>query len=115
MKINPILFIFAVALAVVLSYTIYVIADPEDPQIKSLVISSAVSIGIVLVSGFGCGFDHAGKNTNLRIVSFLFLFMLVAEHLAFAYWGAKQNGLIIISGFIVIIYLLSIYSLSKLK
>ncbi len=115
MKIKPVLFLFALSLAAILTYAAYTIADPDDPQIKTLVISAAVSFCMILFLGLGCSFDHAGKDTNLRIVSVLFCFILVVEHFAFAFWGIRQSGVIITTGLILVIYLLSIYLISKLK
>ena len=115
MKINIIPSFIALILAVLFAYLFYTLSEAGDQMLEALAISGFISTGICLECGIGLSITDSYHTANSFAISLAFLVFFIVAHCCFAAWSTSIAWLIITTGFLLALYLLIIYSISKAK
>ena len=115
MKVNIVLTFISLIGAALLALLFYAMSDRGSQYLNALAISGFVSIASCLECGLGISWDSRHRQANAFAVSLVFFFIFIAEHCCFAIWGKALPWLIIATGFILLIYILIIYGITKAK
>lgn len=115
MKIRIIPTIITLLASALLAYLFYTISEAEEQMLYALAISGFVSTGVCLECGIGVSFEDSHHTVNTFALSLFFLIVFIIEHCCFAAYGTSIPWLIITTGFLLLIYLLIFYGISKAK
>ncbi|MGM9698420.1 MAG: hypothetical protein ACI3Y0_07225 [Prevotella sp.] len=114
MKLNVFLSLIGVALASLLGYLAYNIADGQDNEIMCGICSTICFIA-TLIPTIGLVFESNKLGINVRVLSALFLIIFIVSHFCFAGYGVVMPYYIICNGIILAIYLAILYKISNIK
>ncbi len=106
MKINWILFVIALGISALGGYGFY-----AGTSNLFLTIGGGLSIFLTLGGMLALSFGRGSINT--KIVSGIFLLVLIVEHLIFAFAGFKTAPYIIITGILLLLYIMIFYKIAK--
>ena len=113
MKIRVIQSCISLGLSALLGYLFFTLAGDDNPIQTTLFISGAISIFICLECALGISWGNRHHSVNIFATSFVFAFILIAEHICFALWGEKIEWPIIATGGLVLVYILIITGIRK--
>ena len=114
MRINTVLTIIAIAMAVLIGYLAFSIAEGEKNDIVCG-IASKTCITAFLVTIVGLQNDSNKLGINIKIMSSLFLFVFLISHFCFAAICIKMPYYIIINGILLLIYIVILYRMNQIK
>lgn len=114
MRINTVLTIIAIAMAVLIGYLAFSIAEGEKNDIVCG-IASTTCFTAVLVPIVGLQYDSNKLGINIKIMSSLFLFVFLISHFCFAAIYIKMPYYIIINGILLLIYIVILYRMNQIK
>lgn len=115
MKINIVPAVIAFLLAILFAYAIYALSNDNEPYIVVLLFTSFISFCSSLMGAMGISLEDNKHNVNIRILSIVFFFLFIAEHGIISYVGVTLSTLIILSGILLLLYMLLIYTISKMQ
>ena len=111
MKLNVVKTIIAIAVSVLIAYGLYSFHDSENKVLLSL--GSFVFLGMTLVITIGVNFEQPRTTTNIRVVSGIFFTIALISNLIFSSFTFSIPSYIITNGILLLIFVLTTYSLNK--
>lgn len=113
MKIDIIKTLIALGISALLAYGFYSFHHSEN--IELLVIISFIEFFIVSFFVLGLKFELNRTTSNVKVVSSIFFFVFLVKNILFSFFTFPKQLFILISGIIVLILMLIVYSLLKAK
>lgn len=114
MKINVFLSFIALALAGLIGYFVYNVAEGKENDVVCG-IGSGICFLATLIPALGCSFESSRLGTNIKVLSGLFFVIFLASQFCFAGFGVKMPLYIISNGIILLIYMAIVYKMSNIK
>jgi hypothetical protein len=115
MKVNAVLLIIAIGIAVLLGFLVYSFCSSAD-NASAIGVTSALSFAVTLIPIMGLKHENNRMQVNIKVMSTLafVLFLILAAIMCFIS-VEKLNVYYIIVGIIVLVYLGILYSMSRIK
>lgn len=114
MKVNVILSIIAVLIAVLLGYWAYSIAA-DDVNALICGIGSGICFIVTLLPALGIQYSSKQLGVNIKVLSWLFFLTFVVSHFCFASFGVKMPSYIIVNGILLAIFGAAFYNMKGIK
>lgn len=114
MKVNIFLSFIGIALASLIGYLAFDIAEGQEYNVLCG-IGSTICFIATLIPTLGLQYESGRLGSNIRVLSALFFIVFLISHLCFARFGIKMPYYIICNGIILIIYLAIFYKMSNIK
>jgi hypothetical protein len=113
MKINLFTIVIAAIISVMLAWAVSMPAEVADNAVM-LGIGGFVSLFLCLGAGIGMKYEAPRTGANIKVLSLLFVFIFLVEHLVFALvQGFNPQPYIIITLLLICIYLLAVRGIYK--
>ena len=115
MKVNAVLLIIAIGIAVLLGFLVYSFCSSTD-NACAIGVTSALSFALTLVPIMGLKHESGRMQVNIKVMSTmaLIVFLIMAAVMCFIS-VERLNVYYIIVGIMILIYLGLIYSMSRIK
>jgi len=113
MKLNFVPTLIAIAISVLITYGLYSFHDSGNKILLSL--GSFIFLATTLVITIGVNFEQSRTTTNIRVVSGIFFAIAFASNLIFSFFKFSTPVYIITNGFLLLIFILIVYSINKAK
>ena len=113
MKVNIVLTTISVLISCILTYLVYSLCHEGEEYKVLLCACSFLSFASTLSVAIGISFLNTRANVNIKITSVICAFVLLLTYIGFAIAGVNMNALIIVTSFILLVYLLLIYILPQ--
>ena len=111
MKINYVLLIIALLISGLAAFGFYA-ANSGDTFRTLITIGSGLTLFITLSGALAFSSPNGGT-ANIKIVSFIFFFVFIVEHLIFGFAGIRLTPYIIINGILILLYILIAYAITR--
>jgi hypothetical protein len=111
MKINWFLFCIALIIAALAAYGFFA-ANGDEPYRLVITAGAFLSLFTTFAGMIALRINERG-GANMRIVSALFFIVLLVEHLVFTFVPLFLPPYIIITGILLLLYLLAAYAIAK--
>jgi hypothetical protein len=113
MKINPVMTIIALAIAVLAAYGFYAWNNGEQNQ-WFITIGSGLTIFITLGASLAVSNETRGVAGNIRVTALVFLLTGIISHIIFSLVSSLGIApYIIVNGILLLVFVLIAYSVSK--
>ena len=112
MKLNVFLTIISAAIAGLSAFGFFMTNEGDIYRVI-ITVGAGVSLFVTLGGMFALSSPNRGSIMNVRIVSGLFFIALLAEHIIFSYIGIRFAPYILITGILVLVYLLICYAIIR--
>ncbi len=115
MKVNAVLLIIAIGIAVLLGFLVYSFCLSTD-NACAIGVTSALSFAVTLVPILGLKHESSRMQVNIKVMSTmaLIVFLIIAAVMCFIS-VEKLNVYYIIVGILVLIYFGALYSMSRIN
>ena len=115
MKVNAVLLIIAIGIAVLLGFLVYSFCSSTD-NACAIGVTSALSFAVTLIPILGLKHESSRMQVNIKVMSTmaLIVFLIMATVMCFIS-VERLNVYYIIVGIMILIYLGLIYSMSRIK
>lgn len=114
MRINIFLSIIGIALASLIGYLVFNVAEGQEND-TLCGIGGIVCFSITLIPTIGIHYNSSRLGINLRVLSALFFVIFFVCNFCFASLGIKTSYYIICNGIILVIYLAILYKMLDIK
>lgn len=114
MKVNVIPGFLVLMISALLAYWFYSLSDAGEQMGKVLALSGFLSLGVSSFCGVGISFEEKHRSINKVAVSVFFFIIFMIEHICFSLWGTNPISLFILSGILVMLYLLVFNVISQM-
>lgn len=114
MRINTVLTIIAIAMAILIGYLTFSIAEGEKNDIVCG-ITSTICFTAVLIPIVGLQYDSSKLGINIKIMSVIFLVVFLISHFSFAAICIRMPYYIIINGILLLIYIVILDRMNRIK
>lgn len=114
MKVNVFLTFIAIALASLVGYWAYDVAEGQENDIMCG-ISSFVCFLATLIPTIGLKYESARIGINIRVLSAIFFIIFFISHFSFAAFGVKMPYYIIVNGIMLTVFIAIIYKMANIK
>lgn len=115
MKFNPLPTLIGVCIAALLAFTAFVLCS-ETSNVYRLALTGLSFVAFAACSTvFLSKWEDAHHGVNVRAVTSLFSVVFLTSFGCFALFGQSVEWLVIVSGLLLLVYLLIVYSISNLK
>jgi hypothetical protein len=111
MKTNWFLACISLAITGLIAFGFYS-GNTDDPYRLLITIGSGVSSLITLCGLLALSSPYGGT-VNIKITSVLFFIALIIEHIIFSFIGVKLTPYIIITGILILVYVLVYYAITR--
>jgi hypothetical protein len=111
MRVNPTLALLSTLVAFLLGYASFVFSINEYRWL--FVISGSLVFQIYLLSAFSLSMQDVRKTINIRAVSTIFILLHLVIMLFYAGANHSKHTYIIVSSFLLILFLAIIYSITR--
>lgn len=111
MKINWVLACISLAIAGLIAFGFYS-GNSNDSYQLLITIGSGLSFIITLCGLLALSSPHGGT-VNIKVSSVLFFIGLLIEHIIFSFTGVKPAPYIIITGVLILVYVLVCYGITR--
>jgi hypothetical protein len=111
MKINWVLACISLAITGLIAFGFYS-GTSNDPYQLLITIGSGLSFLITLGGLLALSSPHGGT-VNLKVVSVLFFIGLLIEQIIFSFIGVKLAPYVIITGILIMVYVLVCYGITR--
>jgi len=111
MKINWVLAIISLAITGLIAFGFYS-GNSNDSYQLLITIGSGLSFLITLGGLLALSSPHGGT-VNIKVTSVLFFIGLLIEHIIFSFTGVKPAPYIIITGILILVYVLICYAVTR--
>jgi len=111
MKINWFLAGISLAVTGLIVFGFYS-GNSDDPCRLLITIGSGISCLVTLCGLLALSSPHGGT-VNIKVTSALFFIALIIEHIIFSFTGVKLTPYIIITGILILLYVLICYAIKK--
>jgi hypothetical protein len=112
MKVNPVLLIMAIAISALAAYGFYAGNDEETYRLL-IAFGAGLSMAASLGGLLAFSAEGRGGSLNIKIVSMLFFLALLVEHLIFSFTKIQIAPYIIITGILLLVYVLTAYAIMR--
>jgi hypothetical protein len=112
MKINPVLLLIAFGIAALAAFGIYNGYSGETEYRWIITIGSGLTLFITLGGTLAFSSPHGGT-ANIKIVSVIFFVAFLLEHLIFVFSGVNFTPYVIITGILLLLYILIAYAITR--
>ena len=113
MKVNKVTAIIAYLLSALITYGVYSMSREGEEHLAILLFTSFMTTSTSLLGMMSISLSNNRKNVNIRVLSFVFAFIFIIEHIVISLIGVKLSTLIILTGILFIIYILFVYMISR--
>jgi len=111
MKINWVLACISLAIAALIAFGFY--SGNSDEAFRLLItVGSGLSFLVTLGGLLALSSAHGGT-ANIKVTSVLFFIGLLIEHIIFSFAGVKPAPYIVITGILMLVYVLVCYSITR--
>lgn len=114
MKVNLFLSFIGIALASLIGYLAFNVAEGQDNDLICG-IGSTICFVATLIPTLGLNYESSRLGTNIRVLSILFFVIFLISHFCFAAFGVRMPYYIICNGIIIIVYIAIVYKMSNIK
>jgi len=111
MKPNPIFLSISTAVAGLLAYCNFSIANSEQALV--LAIGSFIMLSITLGTAMGTSFEAERSGVSVKIIAFVFFFLSMITNLVFAFTGFSNPVFIITNGLEFLLFIFIAYGIFK--
>jgi len=111
MKINWFLALIALAIAGLIAFGFYSGNSNESYQLL-ITIGSGLSFLLTLCGLLALSSAHGGT-ANIKVTSVLFFIGLLIEHIIFSFAGVRPAPYIIVTGILILVYVLVCYAITR--
>ena len=111
MKINPFLALIAFAIAALAAFGFYS-ANAGEPYRLWIMAGAGISIFITLGSVLALSSPNGGS-LNIKVTALLFFIALLVEHLIFSFTAIGLTPYIIITGILLLLFLMILYGITR--
>ena len=108
MKFNLFLVFISIAFAGLAAFSFF-ITNMDAPYRIHITVGSGLSLFVTLSGMLALTLSHRGATLNVRFVSGLFVTVLLIEHIVFSFISASFPPYIIITGVLLVLYILICY------
>jgi hypothetical protein len=113
MKINIVTLLIALAVAVLAAYGFYT-ANSGEEYVMVLTFGAGLTLFVTLAGSIAVGTKGGqGSTANVRIVSGIFFPVILIEQIVFSFVPLSLPPYIIVTGVLMLIYLLIVYGIGK--
>jgi hypothetical protein len=113
MKINIVTLLIALAVAVLVAYGFHA-ANSGEEYVLALTLGAGLTLFITLSGTFAVRTKgERGGTANIRIVSGIFFLVTLIEQIVFSFVPLSLPPYIIVTGILMLIYLLIVYGIGK--
>lgn len=110
MKPNLFLILISAALAALIGYLAFNVADEKDNNLLCG-IGSVVCFIATLIPTIGLKYESSRLGTNIRVLSAIFFVLFLFIHFGFAVFGIQVPYYVITNGIVLVLYLLLFYKM----
>lgn len=114
MKINLIPTLIAAAICALFSYALYTFCKTEGQELL-LAVVGGIALFLPLATCLGVRFPQGRTSANVATIGGVFSAIILIAQLIFAFVKFTTPALIIVSGLLVLTFLLSAYAVGKAK
>lgn len=114
MKTNIFLTIISVALATLIGYLAFNVAEGKENDVVCGIGSTICFIG-TLVPTIGLQYESVRLGVNIRVISAVFFLFFLISHFCFAAFEIEIPYYIVINGLLLVVYFAIFYKMSQLK
>ena len=111
MKINIVTLIVAFGIAALAAFGFFMGNSGETYRVL-ITVGSGLTLFATLGGLFALSSPHGGT-VNLKVVSLIFLIVFIIEHLIFSFTSVRLTPYVIITGVLVLLYVLVSYAVFK--
>ncbi|MDR3356988.1 MAG: hypothetical protein LBO04_07370 [Spirochaetaceae bacterium] len=112
MKVNPVLLVIAAAIVALAAFGFF--TGNENETYRWLITTgSALSFFATLGGLLAFQSGGGGTSVNIKVVSALFFIVLLIEHLVFSFTVIRLTPYVIITGLLLLVYVLICYVLTQ--
>ena len=108
MKFNLILTLISLGLAGFATYSVFV-GNSGDYYRILITVGAGISFFVTLCGMLAIKTVYWGTSMNIRVISGLFFLALLIDHIVFSFIGVKYPHYIIITGVLMLLYILTCY------
>jgi hypothetical protein len=112
MRINFVFFGIAFGIAALIAFGLNSAYRGEGSDVWLLTIGAGLTLFITLGGMLALSSPHGGS-ANIKIVSGIFLVLLLLEHIIFTFAGISLTPYILITGILMLLYVLIVYSIIR--
>jgi hypothetical protein len=112
MKINPFLTIISLLLAVLVSYALYSYCQSEELR-WMITLLGGVSIFLTWAGTLAVSLPEKGRNVNFKVLGGVCAVLMTALQIFFTFSATTLQTYLLITGVILIIWLVIAYSIAK--
>lgn len=113
MRINFVLTLISLAIAALLGWMCYAIVGSAAPNALIAGIGSGVCFAVPLLTAIGFSFESEGTGMNIRTLSFVMFFVMLAAQLIFAFTHISMPTYAIVSGILLLIHIAVVYMIAR--
>lgn len=114
MKLNVFLSCIAIAMAGLVGYLVYSIAEGREGDLLCG-IGGAVCFMSILLPVMGMHYDSGRLGVNIRVMCLAFFVLFLVSHVCFALLGIKTSYYIVTNGILLLVYWSVFYKMQRLK
>lgn len=114
MRMNTILTVIAVFMAILIGYLAFSIAEGQENDVVCG-IASTLCFMATLIPIIGVQYDSSKVGVNIKVMSVLFLVIFLISHFCFAAICVKMPYYVITNGILLLIYLAILYKMNKIS
>lgn len=114
MKINVILILISIVLAVLIGYLAFDIAEGKENDVLCG-IGSIVCFVATLIPAIGVQYESSRMGTNIRLLSAIWFIIFVISHFSFAGFGIKIPYYIVVNGVFLVLHLGLFYKMQGIR
>lgn len=114
MKVNIVTLLISLGIAALCSYAFFAINSAETDIPLANAIGGGVALFVTLAGTLSVSFESGkGPTLNIRVISSIFFVIMLVQQIIFCFIKFNLPSYIIITGLLVLIYLLIVYKSSK--
>ena len=114
MKLNIFLTFISIAIASLIGYPVFNVAEGQENDILCG-IGSGICFVVMLIPMLGLKYQSSRLGTNIRILSTLFFIAFLISNFCFARYGINMPYYIITDGLLLVIYVAIFYKMQGIK
>lgn len=112
MKLNIIPSVIILALSAFIGYAVFAVAGSDENAGVAFAVS-AIALFVSLVLGYGVSYADERKGVSLRLLSTIATVLIAISQFAFALLGINLQAYIIVTGLLLLLFLLAFYGLYR--
>jgi hypothetical protein len=112
MKVNPVMLAVTIGIAALVAFGFF--AGNQGESYRWL-ITAGSAVAVLLTAGglLALSPEGGGSTVNIKAASALFFILLLVEHLIFSFTAVKLAPYVVITGILLLLYIIVCYAVSK--